>query len=170
MASELHFLSLLPPLGLPLWLSWPPALGLPGSGHAALCPHAQWLALQALAWATLLVLLLLLPSLLAFPRVCEAALCPCASRLGPQTQAQQVLALTLLLSACVGPCPWGSPLHPCTSLLASPRAQQLQAEVPPSMLVMCQVLCWGLALCVHTLPVIRVVIRGCSLFACFVDM
>ena len=118
----------------------------------------------------MLVLLLLLTSLLEFPRVCEAALCPCASRLAPQTQAQQVLALALLLSACAAPCSRGSPLHPCNSLLASSQVHQLQAEVPPSMLVMCQVLCWGLVLCVHTLPVIRVVIRGCSLFACFVDM
>ena len=144
----------MPPLGLPLWLCWPPSSELPGSGHAALCPHAHWLALQALAWAMLLALLLLPPSLLDFPRVCEAALCPCASSLAPQTQAQQVLALTLLLSACVGPCPWGSPLHPCTSLLASPQVQQPQAEVRPLMLVMCQVLCWGLVLCVHTVLVI----------------
>ena len=142
------------PLDLPLWLSWPSALELPGSGRAALCPHAHWLALQAVAWTILLVLLLLLPCLLDFPRVCEAALCPCASRLAPQTQVQQVLALTLLLFACVAPCPWGSPLHPCISLLASPQVHQLQAEVPPLMVVMRQVLCWGLVLCVHTLLVI----------------
>ena len=41
MPSRLHFLVLLPPLHLPLWL--------PGSGRAALCRHAHRLALQALA-------------------------------------------------------------------------------------------------------------------------
>ena len=79
----------MPPLDLPLWLSRPPPLELPGFGHAALCPHAHWLALQALAWASLLALLLFWPSLLDSPRICEAALRPCAFWLTPQTQARQ---------------------------------------------------------------------------------
>ena len=154
MPPELHFLSLMPPLDLPLWLPWPPALELPGSGHAALSLHAHWLALQALAWASLFVLLPVSPSLLDSPRICQAALCPCASRLAPQTQAQQVLTLLLLVFAYGPPCPWRFPLHPCASSLASPQVHQLQAEVPFLMLAMCQVLCLGLVLCIHTLLVI----------------